>query len=127
MFEKSGISFDARLDGMPDCTKNGIMKHLLTSKSEFEGYFLKTIDKDPGLCRIFFRYSFKKLADECQDYFLEFINDSTAQQEYEKTFATILDRDKRVLTQNNKKSSSHSYILFVDLSTYASRDFLFCC
>ena len=71
---------------MPDCTKNGIMKHLLTLENEFEGYFLKTTDKDTGLCRKFFRYSFKKLADECQDYVLEFINDSTAQQEYKKNF-----------------------------------------
>ena len=92
-------------DGMPDHMNNGIMEHLSAFESEIEKYFPETTDKDLDFEET---YLVEKLADECQNNFLEFINDSIARQENQKKFAIILDCYKRVLSQNNEKSSSHS-------------------
>ena len=69
---------------MPDHIKNGILEHLLALESEFERYFLETTGEDLGFVRNPFKYLVEKLADECQDEFLELINNSTARQEYEE-------------------------------------------
>ena len=84
MLEKLDILLDERLDGMPNHIKNGILEHLSALKSEFERYFSETTDEDLDFVKNPFKYPVEKLADECQDKFLELINDSTARQEYEE-------------------------------------------
>ena len=84
MFEKLDILLDERPEGMPDHIKNGILEHLSVLESELERYFPETTDEDLDFVRNPFKYPVKKLADDCQDEFLELINDSTARQEYEE-------------------------------------------
>ena len=84
MFEKLDILLDERPEGMLDHIKNGILEHLSALESELERYFPQTTDEDLDFVRNPFKYPVEKLADDCQDEFLELINDSTARQEYEE-------------------------------------------
>ena len=84
MFEKLDILLEERQEGMPDHLKNGILEHLSSLESELERYFPETTDGDLDFARNPFKYLVEKLADDCQDEFLELINDSTARQEYEE-------------------------------------------
>ena len=80
MFGKLDILLDERPDGMPDHIKNGILEHLSALESEFERYFPETTDKNRDFVKNSFKYPVEKLADKCQDKFLQLINDSTARQ-----------------------------------------------
>ena len=86
MFEKLDKLIDARLNGIPDHMENGIMEHLSALESEFERYFLEITNEDLEFVRNSFRYPVDKPAGECQDNFLEHMNDSTIQQKYQKNF-----------------------------------------
>ena len=91
MFEMLDIVFDGGPDGMPDHMKNGIMEHLLPLESEFERYFPETTNEDFDFVRNSSIYPIEKLADKCQNNFLELVNHSTTRQVYQKTSATSLD------------------------------------
>ena len=67
MFDKLDILLDERPDDMPYHIKYGILEHLSDLKNEFEKYFSETTDEDFDFVRNPFKYSVKKLADECQD------------------------------------------------------------
>ena len=84
MFEKLDIHLDERPEGMPDHIKNGILEHLSALESVLKRYYPKITDEDLDFVRNPFKYPVEKLADDCQDEFLELINDSTARQEYEE-------------------------------------------
>ena len=70
MFVKLDVLLDKRPDGMPNHIKNGILKHLSALESEFR-YFPETTDEDLDFVKNPFKYPVQKLADECQDKFLE--------------------------------------------------------
>ena len=84
MFEKLDIVLDNRGNKMPEKIKEDISKHLSALQNEFEKYFAETSDQDLDFVRNPFKFPVEKLPDECQDEFLELINDSSARQEYEK-------------------------------------------
>ena len=71
MFEKLDILFHERPEGIPDHIKNGIQKHLSALESELERYFPETTNEHLDLVRNSFKYPFEKLADDCQEKFLE--------------------------------------------------------
>jgi len=52
--------------------------------NEFERYFPETSDEDLDFVRNPFKFPVEKLPDECQDKFLELIDDSSARQEHEE-------------------------------------------
>ena len=95
---------------MPDHIKNGILEHLLALESEFERYFLETTDEDLGFVRNPFKYLVEKLADECQDEFLELINNSTARQEYEEK---LLPQFWVVMKDSYPKTTEKALCIFI--------------
>ena len=67
--------------------ENGILEHLSTREREFEKYFPETTNDELDFVRNPFSFSVKKPSDECQDKFLELVDDSSAWQAYhEKLF-----------------------------------------
>ena len=84
MFKKLDILFDEKPDNIPNHVTNGILEHLSAHESKFERYFPETTDEDLDFIRNLFKYPVEKLADECQEEFLELINDFTAWQEYKE-------------------------------------------
>ena len=60
----------------------GTFKRLSALQNIFERYFPEAINEDLDFVRNPFAYPVEKLSDECQDEFLEMINDSTARQDY---------------------------------------------
>ena len=116
MFEKLNILFDERPEGMPNHIKNGILEHLSALESELERYFPETTDEDLDFIRNPFTYPVEKLADDCQDEFLELINDFTAWQEYEKK---LLSQFWVVMKNSYPKTMKKAlYILIPFVSTY---------
>ena len=69
---------------MLEVVEKDIVKHLSTLQNEFDRYFSQTSDEELDFVRNTFTFPVKKLSDECQDVFLELINDSGARQEYQE-------------------------------------------
>ena len=116
MFEKLDILLDERPEGMPDHIKNGILEHLSALESELERYFPKTTDEDLDFVRNPFKYLVEKLADDCQDKFLELINNSTARQEYEEK---LLSQFWVAMKDSHPKTTEKAlHILIPFVSTY---------
>ena len=116
MFEKLDIILYERPEGMPDHIKNGILEHLSALESELERYFPETTDEDLDFVRNPFKYPVEKLADDCQDKFLELINDSTAQQEYEEKLLSQFWVAMKDSYPKTREKALHILIPFV--STY---------
>ena len=53
-------------------------------QNKFDRYFPETSDEDLDFVRNPFTFSIEKLSDECQNKFLELINNSGARQEYQE-------------------------------------------
>ena len=116
MFEKLDILLEERQEGMLDHLKNGILEHLPSLESELEKYFPETTDEDLDFARNPFKYPVEKRADDCQDEFLELINNSTARQEYkEKLLSQFWVAIKDSYLKNTEKAVC---ILFPFVSTY---------
>ena len=69
---------------MPEVVEKDIVKYLSNLENEFDRYFPKTSDKELDFVRNPFTFPVEKLSNECQDEFLELINDSGARQEYQE-------------------------------------------
>ena len=111
MFEKLDKLIDARLNGIPDgIMENGIMEHLSALESEFERYFLETTNEDLEFVRNSFRYPVDKPAGECQDNFLEHMNDSTTQQKYQKK---LLPQFRIVIKKSYHKTTKTALCIFL--------------
>ena len=87
MFEKVNMLLDSREESsIPEVVEKDIVKHLLNLQNEFDRYFLETSDEKLDFVRNPLTFPVEKLSDECQDEFLELINNS--RQEYqEKPFS----------------------------------------
>ena len=123
MFEKLDILLDERPEGMPDHIKNGMLERLSALESELERYFPETTDEDRDFVRNPFKYPVEKLADDCQNEFLELINDSTARQEYEKKLLLQFWVAMKDSYPKTTEKALHILIPFVSLIC-ASLDFL---
>ena len=85
MFEKVDILLDSREESsMPEVVEKDIVKHLSNLQNKFNRYFPETNDEELNFVRNPFTFLVEKLSDECQDEFLELINDSGARQEYQE-------------------------------------------
>ena len=85
MFEKVDMLLDSREESsMPEVVKKDIVKHLSNLQNEFVRYFPETSDEKLNFVRNPFTIPVEKLSDECQDEFLELINNSGARQEYQE-------------------------------------------
>ena len=81
-----------------------------------ERYFPETTDEDLDFIGSPFKYPVEKLADDCQDEFLELINDSTARQEYEEK---LLSQFWVVMKDSYPKTAEKAlHILIPFVSTY---------
>ena len=69
---------------MPEVVEKNIVKHLSNLQNEFDRYFSETSYEELDFVRNPFKFPVEKLSDECQDKFLELINDSGARQEYQE-------------------------------------------
>ena len=78
MFEKLDIFLDSRENKLPAQIENGILEHLSTLKSKFESYFSDITNDELDFVKNPFSVSVEKLPDECQDGFLELVNNSSA-------------------------------------------------
>ena len=77
--------FDSREEScMPEVVEKDIVKHLSNLQNEFDRYFSATSDEELDFVRNLFTFPVEKLSDECQNEFLELINDSGAKQEYQE-------------------------------------------
>ena len=85
MFEKVDMLLDSREESsMPEVVAKDIVKHLSNLQNEFDRYFPDTNDEELDFVRNPVTFPVKKLSDQCQDEFLELINDSGARQEYQE-------------------------------------------
>ena len=92
------------------------MKYLLTLESNFERYFPEITNNKLGLVRNFFTFFVKNLSDECQNKFLELVNDFSARQAYHEKFLTqFLIKIKDSYSKTTKKALC---ILIPYMSTY---------
>ena len=82
MFEKVDMLLDSReKSSMPKVVEKNIVKHLLNLQNKFDRYFPETGDEELDFVRNPFTFPVEKLSGECQEEFLELINDSGAKQE----------------------------------------------
>ena len=82
MFEKVDMLLDSREESsMPKVVEKNIVKYLLNLQNEFDRYFPETGDEELDFVRNPFTFPVEKLSGECQEEFLELINDSGAKQE----------------------------------------------
>ena len=88
MFEKLDMLLDQRENGLPVQIKSDIFKHLSSLESEFERYFPEISNDELDFERNPFTFSIEKISDECQDEFLDFVNDSSAKQTYHEKLLT---------------------------------------
>ena len=85
MFEKVDMLLDSRkVSSMLEIVEKDIVKHLSNLQKEFDRYFPETNEEELDFVRNPFTFPVEKLSDECQDKFLELINDSRARQEYQE-------------------------------------------
>ena len=78
MFEKLDIFLDSRENKLPAQIENGILEHLSTLENEFERYFSDITNDELDFVKNPFSVSVENLSDECQDGFLELVNNSSA-------------------------------------------------
>ena len=101
---------------MPEVVEKDIVKHFLNLQNEFDKYFPETSDEELDFVRNLFTFPVEKLPDECQDKFLELMNNSGARQEYqEKPLSHFWVRLKDSYPQATE-TPLHILIFFV--STY---------
>ena len=82
MFEKVDMLLVSRKESiMPKVVEKNIVKYLLNLQNEFDRYFPETGDEELDFVRNPFTFPVEKLSGECQEEFLELINDSGAKQE----------------------------------------------
>ena len=85
MFEKVDMLLDSRDESnMPEVVEKDIVKHLSNLQNKFNRYFPETSDEELDFVRNLFTFPVEKLLDECQNEFLELINNSGAGQEYQE-------------------------------------------
>ena len=115
MFEKLDKLFNARLDGMTDYMKNGIIEHLLALESKFERYFPETTNKDLDFVRNPFRYFVKSLKMNARTTFLGSIM-IPLHGKNEKILPQFWIATKEIYPKTTKKSFLNFYTFWVDLS-----------
>ena len=107
---------------MPEVVEKDIVKHLSNLQNEFDRYFPKTNDEELDFVRNSFTFPVEKLSDECQDEFLELINNSGARQEYqEKPLSHFWVGLKDSYPQTKEKLFVFLHLLYQ--LTCASQDF----
>ena len=75
MFKKVDMLLDSREESsMPEVVEKHIVKHLSNLQNEFDRYFPETNDEELDFVRNPLTFPVEKLLDECQDKFLELIN-----------------------------------------------------
>ena len=85
MFEKLDMLLDNREESsMPEVVKKYIVKHLSNFQNECDRYFSETSDEELDFVRNAFTFLIEELLNECQDEFLELINNSGARQKYQE-------------------------------------------
>ena len=85
MFKKVDMLLDSRAESsMPEVIEKDIVKHLSNLQNKFDRYFPYTSNEELDFVRNLFTFPVGKLSDQCQDEFVELIDDSGARKEYQE-------------------------------------------
>ena len=90
MFEKLSSILDVCGEDkvLPQLAKNEILQHLTALKNELNRYFPELSDDELDLVRNPFKFPVKKVADHCQDEFLELKTDSGVRDMFDEKLIT---------------------------------------
>ena len=116
MFEKLDMLVDHREIGLPVQIKSDILEHLSSLESEFERYFPEISYDELDFVRNPFTFSVEKVSDECQDEFLDLVNDSSAKQVYHEKLLTEFWIEMK--TSYSKITEKALRVLIPFVSTY---------
>ena len=116
MLEKLDMLVDHRENGLPVQIKSDILEHLSSLESEFERYFPEISYNKLDFVQNPFTFSVEKASDECQDEFLDLVNDLSAKQVYHEKLLTELWIEMKNSYSKITEKALHILIPFV--STY---------